>query len=195
MDRENGELLFTGAEIAEKLREIAVKIVADLPSTADELVIVPIMDGAVVAARELEFYIDEVFGGCGPCLGGPSLIEKPINIARSKGTTLMEPKLLDFKWSETDFAGKPVVIIDDLVDEGETLKLARKTIERFRPAMLVTVALVKKADIDTPFLDYACFELKHTPEEARRHWLYGYGIDLDGNYRELGHIAQVLIEE
>jgi hypoxanthine-guanine phosphoribosyltransferase len=194
MNIENGELLFTAKEIGEKLRDVAAKIVADIPSTADELVIVPIMDGAIVAARDLEFYIEEIFGGCGPCLGGPALVEKPIDIARSKGTTLLTPKLVDFRWGETDFNGKPVVIIDDLVDEGKTLKLARSEIEKFRPSMLVTVALVKKADIDTPFLDYACFELKHSEEEARRHWLYGYGIDLHGNHRDLDHIAQIVID-
>ena len=194
METENGELLFTAKEIGEKLRETAAKIVAEIPSTADELIIVPIMDGAIVAAREFEFYIEDIFGGCGPCLGGPSLVEKPVKIARSKGTSLVTPEFVDFRWSETDFAGKPVVIIDDLVDEGETLKLAKTAIEKFRPAKLFTVALVKKADIDTPFLDYACFELKHTPEEARRHWLYGYGIDLDGKYRELDHIAQIVID-
>lgn len=191
----DSRILFTGEQVETRLREIAGEIVSHkLPSMTAEIILVPILEGAVFASRKFGAFIEEEFGGCAPCMGGLSIIEKPIRIKRSRGTELVEPQLVDFHYSEGDFRGKFVIIVDDIVDEGQTLKLAHETVKAFRPAVLLSIVLVKKCDIDTVgWLDNSCFELGYTHEEARKRWLYGWGMDINGLYREQNHIYEVIL--
>ncbi len=190
----NARMLFSAEEIEKRLGEIAAIIIPKIPSTATEIILVPIMDGAMPACRRFRMFVEEHFGGCGPCVGGPTILEKPITIKRSNGTELLKPRLIDFRQTKADFNGKFVVIIDDLVDEGETLKLAYKTIKDFNPAHLLSVVIVKKSNIATDsFIGFACFELGYSQKEAREKWLFGYGMDIDGKGREKEDISEITI--
>ncbi|MDH5543488.1 MAG: phosphoribosyltransferase family protein [Nitrospinota bacterium] len=185
-------ILFTRDEIAERLREITAKALEKLPPDAGEIVLVPLLNGAATASRMFAMFVEDTFGGCGPCLGGPAITEKPMTIKRSDGTELRTPELKEFQYTREDFEGKFVVIIDDLVDEGETLKLAWDTICSFNPSNLISVVVVKKSNIDTDsYLTYACFELNYPIELARKRWLYGFGIDMNGEHRDLDYIEEI----
>lgn len=195
MTRENFKTLLTGEQIETRLREIAAEIVTEkIPSGAREILLVPIMAGAERACGKLRTFLEAELKGRASTVPTAAISEKPLYIQRSMGTILLKPSLVNFQYTEKDFAGKTVVIVDDLVDEGFTLRLAHETIARFRPLRLVTVVVVKKTDIHTDgWLDYSAFQLGYPLEKARRQWLFGYGMDIDGEGRDLNFIGEIAL--
>jgi len=83
-----------------------------------------------------------------------------------------------------DVAGRDVVIVDDIIDEGRTLEAVLSLLERVGPRSLRVAVLVSKlARRAVPVdIDYIGFEVDDG-------WVVGLGMYLDGAYRELDHIA------
>lgn len=85
--------------------------------------------------------------------------------------------------------GKRVVIVEDIVDTGFTLKYITDYVKAMNPKSLITCTLLdKKArrveDIDP---DYAGFEIDDL-------FVIGYGLDYDQKYRNLPYIGVVVKE-
>lgn len=195
MIQENFKTILTGEQIKNRLREIAVEIVFEkIPADAREVLLVPIMTGAQCACRQIRHFMEGEFGKRDSRSKAPVISEKPLYVKRSEGTELVEPSLINFQYTKEDFAEKTVIIVDDLVDEGLTLQLAYKTIRRFRPLKLITVVVIKKTDFHTDgWLNYAAFELRYPLEKARKRWLFGYGMDINGEGRDLDFIGEVAL--
>lgn len=195
MIHENFKTLLTAGQIEDRLREIAAEIVADkVPPAAEELLLVPIMSGAKLACGRIRRFIEEEIERRASGKASPAVSEKPLYVKRSAGTRLVKPRLVDFRYTESDFAGKTVIIVDDLVDEGLTLQLAHETIGRLGPLKLITVVVVKKSDVNTDgWLDYPAFQLDYPLEKARKRWLFGYGMDIGGKGREMDFIGEIAL--
>ena len=94
--------------------------------------------------------------------------------------------LMDLK---ADIGGRDVLIIEDIVDSGQTMDYLLRTMKARQPASLRICTLLSKPSrrvVDIP-LDYIGFEI---PNE----FVLGYGLDLDEKYRNLPYVA-VLKEE
>jgi len=89
-----------------------------------------------------------------------------------------------------DLEGKPVLLVDDILDTGRTLDFASRHLAEFKPSSLKTcVFLDKPSRRVVPFkADYVGF----TVEDL---FVVGYGLDYDGRYRELPHLSVVKTEE
>jgi hypoxanthine phosphoribosyltransferase len=82
------------------------------------------------------------------------------------------------------FTGRDVVIVDDIADEGVTLEAIASLVDEAEPSSLELAVLVSKIArrrIDLP--------LRYIGFEVERGWVVGFGMDLDGRYRDLDHIA------
>jgi hypoxanthine phosphoribosyltransferase len=82
-----------------------------------------------------------------------------------------------------------VLVLDDIADEGATLRAVLEIAALGEPRSLRTAVLVDKRErrrVAVP-LDYVGFSVE-------RGWVVGYGMDLDGRYRELDWIG-VLVDE
>lgn len=81
--------------------------------------------------------------------------------------------------------GRDVLIVEDIVDSGQTLAYLYHTLKERRPASLKTcVLLQKKRDhVEVP-VDYLGFEIPDV-------WVVGYGLDLADTYRTLPYIAEI----
>ena len=82
--------------------------------------------------------------------------------------------------------GKHVLIIEDIVDTGHTLKYLIGMLDSHRPASVKTCALVRKAeraevDVD---VDYLGFDIGDE-------WVVGYGLDYAEQNRTLPYIGIV----
>ncbi|MFN2242727.1 MAG: hypoxanthine phosphoribosyltransferase, partial [Anaerolineae bacterium] len=89
--------------------------------------------------------------------------------------------LMDLK---ADIAGRDVLIIEDIVDSGQTMEYLLRTLGARQPASLRICTLLSKPSrrvVDVP-LDYVGFEI---PNE----FVLGYGLDLDEKYRNLPYVA------
>ena len=89
--------------------------------------------------------------------------------------------------SATSISGRHVLIVEDIVDTGLTLSYLRGLLETREPASLATVTLLDKRTrriLETP-LEYRGFEVGDE-------FLLGYGLDWEGQYRNLSSLWAVL---
>lgn len=84
----------------------------------------------------------------------------------------------------TFIRGKHVIIVEDIIDTGYTLRYLQHLLEARQPASLRTCVLLSKPDrrlVDVR-IDYLGFEI---PDQ----WIVGYGLDYAELYRTLPYIA------
>ena len=80
--------------------------------------------------------------------------------------------------------GKDVLLVEDIVDTGWTLDHVLRELRKKKPASLRLATLLHKPDrtrVTVP-IDYLGFRI---PDR----FVVGYGLDFDGRYRNLPHVA------
>ncbi|HCY52476.1 MAG TPA: hypoxanthine phosphoribosyltransferase [Clostridiales bacterium] len=90
---------------------------------------------------------------------------------------------------DTDIEGRDVIIVEDIVDSGNTMHKLREELLKRKPASLKVVTLLNKASrrvVDVK-VDYVAFEI---PDE----FIVGYGLDFKNVYRNISEVG-VLKEE
>lgn len=83
-----------------------------------------------------------------------------------------------------DIAGRDVLIVEDIVDSGQTMDYLLRLFQAREPASLHVCTLLSKPSrraVDVP-LDYVGFDI---PDE----FVLGYGLDFDEKYRNLPYVA------
>lgn len=91
---------------------------------------------------------------------------------------------------DEDIEGKDVLVVEDIVDSGRTLKFLVEELKKRNPASVHLCTLLDKPErrvVDIK-ADYTCFEI---PDE----FVVGYGLDYAQRYRNLPYIGVVEIEE
>ena len=86
-------------------------------------------------------------------------------------------------------AGKEVLIVEDIIDSGNTLNLLPKILMERGPKSIRLCALLDKPDrreVDVK-MDYVGFRL---PDK----FVVGYGLDYDQRYRNLPYIGEVVFD-
>ena len=88
---------------------------------------------------------------------------------------------LDLK---TDIANKNVLIVEDIVDTGLTIKSLKALLLARNPKSVKLASLLYKParNIHKVDIDYLAFEIEDK-------FVIGYGLDYDGKYRELPYIG------
>ncbi|MCC7491260.1 MAG: hypoxanthine phosphoribosyltransferase [Fimbriimonadaceae bacterium] len=83
-----------------------------------------------------------------------------------------------------DLAGREVLLVEDIVDTGVTLRALQRTLLAARPASLATVALLSKParrQVEVP-VEYLGIAI---PDE----FVVGYGLDYAQAYRQLPYVG------
>lgn len=83
-----------------------------------------------------------------------------------------------------DLRDRNVLIVDDIVETGRTLRIVQAEVRRLEPRSVQTAVLLRKmsrAPADVP-VDYIGFDIEDV-------FVVGYGLDYDGLYRNLPYIA------
>ena len=86
-----------------------------------------------------------------------------------------------------NLAGKDVIIVEDIVDSGNTLSFFTKELQKQNPTSLkICTFLDKKERRQTDITpDYCCFEVPDL-------FIVGYGLDFAEKYRELPFVAELI---
>lgn len=81
---------------------------------------------------------------------------------------------------------RDVIVIEDVLDSGQTLSLLLKHLKSKKPKSLKLMVLVDKPSLRKVKIkaDYACFTLKGSP------FIIGYGLDVKERARNLPYIAE-----
>lgn len=88
-----------------------------------------------------------------------------------------------------DIRGEHVLLVEDIVDTGNTLAYLQRILQARGPASLRTCSLLHKPDRTRAKveLDYVGFTIPDV-------WVVGYGLDYAERHRTLPHIAQLPAE-
>ncbi|MEM1329220.1 MAG: hypoxanthine phosphoribosyltransferase [Planctomycetota bacterium] len=161
-----------GEQIAEDLRR-AVEAEGHDAAERGHVVMLPVLTGALIFTSDLIRNMPLKLS-----LGMVAVSSYPGKSMESKGASLRSelPK---------DLSGKHVVVVDDILDTGNTLKLVRDVVAEQSPASVrVCTLLTKRIEGYTAPIeaDYSGFDI---PDE----FVVGYGLDYDGLYRNLPDIA------
>jgi hypoxanthine phosphoribosyltransferase len=158
--------VLTREEIEKKIARVADRISIDYRGR--EIILVGVLKGAFVFLSDLIRYLKI-----------PVKIDFVRAASYGSGTSSSGNVCLT-KALEIDIAQKHVIVVEDIVDTGETLSRLIAHLEESGPASIRICAMIdkrerRKNDIR---VDYAC----HVTEEG---FLVGYGLDYDEDYRYL----------
>jgi hypoxanthine phosphoribosyltransferase len=163
------ELLISRKAILDKVEELARQISSDYQGK--EPILIGILNGVVF------FFADLVMK-----MTIPSKID--FIRAASYGPDMTSSGAIRFsKDVEIPIQGKPVIVVEDIVDTGLTLKQIVKRLEDKAPESIRICALIDKLERrdEEVTIDYCGFQVKEG-------FLVGYGLDHDEQYRYLPDI-------
>ena len=167
-------VLFDRERIAERVREMGAEIRRDLEALGDdgEIVLVPILTGSVIFVADLMRELPMKMR-----INVVTVSSYPGRSTRSRGSEIAG-NLPD------DLEGRHVLIVDDILDSGGTIRLIRSIVEQRSPASVRTAVLLRKtieSAMATP-CEYVGFDIDDV-------FVVGYGLDYDNYYRNLPDVG------
>jgi hypoxanthine phosphoribosyltransferase len=165
-----GRILITAEEIDAKLAEMGAAITRDYEGK--DLLMIGILKGAFVVladlARHVRLPLETDFMAVSSYHGG----------THSSGVVRIVKDL------DQEIEGRNVLIVEDIIDTGHTLKYLLRTLAVRKPKTLSLASLLIKDDVDRPHFDIQ-YEGFHIPNE----FVVGYGLDYNEQYRNLPYIG------
>ncbi len=166
-------VLISEEEIQTRVGELAAQISSDY-ADADEIVLVGVLKGAFVfladLARRLTIPRTIEFIAVSSYESG----------SKSSGAVRL---VMDVRGN---IENRHVLIVEDIVDTGHTIKYLTGMLESHRPASVKTCALVRKAEraeVEVE-VDYLGFDIGDE-------WVVGYGLDYAEQNRTLPYIGVI----
>lgn len=171
-------ILFTESQIAQRVRELGEQISRDYERLLGDrifrepLVAVGLLRGAVIFLADLARTM-------------PIPLELAFIALSSYGMSASPGEVRMVKDLEIPVAGRHILIIEDIVDTGQTLAHLQDLLHARHPASVKICALLDKTPrrVRSVKLDYIGFTLT---EDA---FVVGYGLDYAERYRNLPYIA------
>jgi hypoxanthine phosphoribosyltransferase len=164
------KVLISEEEIQAKLAEMGEKITADYEGRS--ILIVGVLKGAFVVMADLSRHIKLP-------------IEFDFMAVSSYGAATKTSGVVRIlKDLDHDLKDRDVLVVEDIVDSGLTLKYLLKNLAARKPASLEVAALLRKEGIQQVPLDvrYVGFDI---PNE----FVVGYGLDFGERFRNLPYIG------
>lgn len=172
------KILFSAAEIEAAIERLAAEIARDY--AGKPLLVLGVLKGALYVTADLVRALSRV-------PDGPSRIELDFIVVSSYGNSTRssgEVRLL--KDTSEKIAGKNVLIIEDIIDNGLTLQYLRSLLSGREPASLRSCVL-----FDKPYNRLVEVPVDYVGLVAPDAFVVGYGLDYQESYRNLPYLAQL----
>jgi hypoxanthine phosphoribosyltransferase len=164
--------LITQEQIRARVEAMGSEITAAF--AAQDLVMVGVLKGSFVFLADLIRSI-----------AGPRLQIEFIGVSSYEGTSSTGNVRVTRDLS-VDITGQNVILVEDVIDTGETIDYLIDYFKSRNPKSLKICTLLSKP---------ACHKMRHAIDyvgfELAPEFVVGYGLDVDGYYRELPYIAVV----
>lgn len=171
--RELKRIVYSADQIAARVREMGREITEAIPPDEDVLVL-GLLKGSFIFLSDLV-----------RCIERPLHVDFLVASSYGSGTTTSgEVKLLYDP--DAEFAGKHVILVEDIVDSGTTLNRLMPLLEKRGPRSLEICALLHKH-----IAENLVREPRWTGFDAPREFLIGYGLDYSEDYRNLPFIGSL----
>ena len=176
MRRDIDRILITQDQIAARVAELAEQITADhTPPKMNgpaEVTIVPVLTGAMIFCGDLIRRIPIAMQ-----IGLMTVSSYPGRSVSSQGAQVLGEQL-------GDVSGRHVLLLDDILDSGGTIRLVQTALRERDAASVRTCVLLRK---DRPAardvrVDYVGFDIPDV-------FVVGYGLDYNDDYRHLPYVA------
>lgn len=170
MEKNIEKILFTEEVIKARVKELAKEISRDMKD--DDLIVLTVLKGGMMLAadlvRELDFSVTLDF----------------IAVSSYYSGTVSTGNVQIKKDTDINMSGKKVLIVEDIVDSGNTLAHLVKLFELRGAAQVRICTLLNKparrtAQVDVQYIGFT------VPDE----FVVGYGLDYNQQYRNLPYIG------
>ena len=170
LEHDIDHVLFSEEQLAQRVAEIAAQI--DKDYAGKEPLLVSVLRGSFVFMADLVRQITV-----------PCTVDFMAVSSYDSGTTSSGQVKIVKDLSET-IEGKDVIVVEDILDSGNTLSYLLKLLEARRPASIRLCTLLDKPERRTKPVEvqYSGFTI---PDE----FVVGYGLDYDERYRNLPYIG------
>lgn len=164
------EILFTKQEIDMMVHKIASQINEEFKG--EELIAVIILKGSMIFAADLI-----------RCL--TVNVKLDFMQASSYGSGTTSSGVINIKKDiDTDIKGKNVLLIEDIIDSGNTLNLLKQEMQS-RGAKTVKIASL----LSKPDRRVVDIEVEYIGTDILDEFVVGYGLDMDEKYRQMDYIG------
>ncbi|MDE1172865.1 MAG: hypoxanthine phosphoribosyltransferase [Parvibaculaceae bacterium] len=166
--------LYSAEQIAERVAVLAGEIAAVM---GEDLLVIPILKGSFIFAADMLRALHK--SGVAPDMDFISL--------SSYGTgTVSGGQVTIVRDTQADIEGRPVLLIDDVLESGRTLAFAKDLMAARRAASVRTCVLLDKqveraVDVTPDFVGFEC------PDK----FVVGYGMDIAHAYRQLPFVGYI----
>ncbi|MEQ3361986.1 hypoxanthine phosphoribosyltransferase [Raoultibacter massiliensis] len=170
------EVLFSEEEIAARVAEIGAQITNDYADAVAQdgrgVILISVLRGAAIfmadLARQIELPLEMDY----------MAVSSYGNGAKSSGVVRILKDL------SSEIEGRHVIVAEDILDSGLTLKYLMKNLASRKPASIEVATLLRKktlqqAKIDCRYIGFEC------PDQ----FIVGYGLDFAERYRNLPYIG------
>ncbi len=165
-----GEILFTEAQIRDRVAELGQQICDDFEGQTPLLV--GVLKGSAIFVADLARAI-------------PGPVEMDFLAVSSYGEATKSSGVVKIlKDLDQDIAGRPVVLVEDIIDSGLTMRFLVEHLNAQQPSALRTCSLLvrESASLDGVAVDYVGFRIPPS-------FVIGYGLDVAQRFRNLPYIA------
>ncbi len=168
------EILIDEATLQKRIAQIGAQLTQDY-AKMDDLLLVCILKGGVMFLADLT-----------RCIDVPHEIDFLAVSSYGTGARSSTGKVRIDMDLTAEVTNRHVLIIEDIIDSGHTLKFVMDMLQARHPASLRLCTLLDKPqrrEIDIP-VDYIGFKIENK-------FVFGYGLDLDEKFRNLPFIGVV----
>lgn len=170
LEKDIQEILFTEERLARRVGQLADQITRDYQGR--EVTLISILRGSFIFMADLCRRIDL-----------PCTVDFMAVSSYGKGTASTGQVQITKDLSGS-IAGKDVIVVEDILDSGNTLSYLLKVLEQRKPASVRLCTLLDKPDRRTKpvSVDYTGFTIPDA-------FVVGYGLDYAEQYRNLPYIG------
>ena len=169
-DNDIQEVLFSEEQLKNRVREIAQQITADYQGK--EIMLISVLRGSFVFMADLCRAIDL------PCTVDFMAVSSYGKGTKSSGQVQITKDLSE------DISDRHIIVVEDILDSGNTLSYLLKILENRHPASIRLCTLLDKPDrrVKPVEVHYSGFTIPDA-------FVVGYGLDFDQHYRQLPYIG------
>jgi hypoxanthine phosphoribosyltransferase len=165
-------ILISKDKIAQRVRALAAEITASYDPSPSGLTLVTILSGSIIFLADLIRHL--------PIRMSLGLITG----SSYRGATTIGGDPIISEDLDLKIAGVDVLLIDDILDTGRTLRMVTARLRELRPRSLKTCVLLRKParaprDLTADFIGF----------DVEDSFVVGYGLDYNGYYRNYPHIG------